>query len=319
MIQVDEVQFSGGKIFAAYDIQSPYPANGGLRVMRYHSEEEAKQEAIGLATKMIHKHHNYNTGFSGGKIVAKVDNFDPNTMSALIDRVGAYLNNKGGTFLTGCDLNFGDQEVHELHQQTKHVLAALNSDVHYAEATASGVIGAVNASLESLMIKNPKVLVHGCGAVGARCAKRLASNMDVLTYDLYPEKADISGCVNISNHTNWIDADFDILIMVSASRILSLNQVKRFNGEAIVCGANIPFVDEAAEQYAATNFLLIDEGIASAGAVIADSIEYYAPDKWVNISPETIYFFIENQVFNRSLGRKNRMLTIKEHFIGQLV
>jgi len=319
MIQVDELNFSGGTIFCAFSTNETYPANGGLRVMQYPDNNAAKSEAVGLASKMIYKHRNYHTGFSGGKIVAAVKNIEPDTMSSLIDEVGGYLNAQNGRFLTGCDLNFGDKEVTQLYSKSKHVLAALNSDVHYAEATAAGVIGAVKASVELKDIEAPKALVHGCGAVGSRSAKQLASKMNVMTFDLLEDRANINGCTNISSNQNWMDLDCDILIMVSASRILTLEDVQRFRGKAIVCGANIPFANEAAEAYAKEHFLLIDEGVASAGAVIADSIEYYAKDKWTTTAPQAIYNFIESQVFDLSMGRRNKALASKKQFIGELV
>lgn len=319
MIQVDELAFSGGTIFCAFSTQETYPANGGLRVMQYPSHRAAKEEAIGLASKMILKHRNYHTGFSGGKIVAAVKNLEAPTMLQLIEEVSCYLNSRKGRFLTGCDLNFGDREIEQLFQRSEHVLAALNSDVHYADATASGVIGAVWACLEQLELPDARVIVHGCGAVGSRCAQKLASDLEVSTYDLISEKAELPNCHNISALTNWWEQDCDLLIMVSASRILTLDQLKAFRGKAIVCGANIPFADAAAEQYAREHYLLIDEGIASAGAVIADSIEYYAKDKWKTTHPTTIYQFIQNQVFNLALGIKNDVLTKRTNFIGQLV
>jgi leucine dehydrogenase len=186
MIQVDELSFEGGKIFCAYSREGSFPANGGLRVMQYPSEKDAKIEAIGLASRMVQKHKNYRTGFRGGKIVAAVEALDSITITALIEKVGSYLNERKGDFLTGCDLNFGDREIAQLSKKSRHILAALNSDVHYAEATAAGVIGAVRACMESEGISSPRVIIHGCGAVGSRCAKRLASEMELSTYDFYP-------------------------------------------------------------------------------------------------------------------------------------
>lgn len=319
MIQVDELSFHGGKIFCAYAKNELFPANGGLRVMRYPSEKEAKLEAIGLASRMIQKHQNYHTGFRGGKIVASVQDLEPGTMSSLIEEVGFYLNERNGDFLTGCDLNFGDKEIEQLSKKSQYILAALNSNVHYAEATAAGVIGAVKACIDLKEMDSPKVMIHGCGAVGTRCAKRLASDMDVFTYDLFPNKADLEGCTNISHDHDWIDQAYDILIMVSASRVLDKQGLCRFKGSAIVCGANLPFADEETEQYAKDHFLLINEGIASAGAVIADSIEYYAREKWQSTAPSTIYEFIEQHTYALSLGKREYTFESEQKFIGQLI
>ncbi len=317
MIQVDELSFDGGQVFCAYAQNESLPANGGLRVMQYPSEKDAKMEAIGLAARMIQKHANYRTGFSGGKIVASLRERNPRTMKALIEVVGNYLNERQGDFLTGCDLNFGDREVVQLSKKSRYILAALDSEVHYAEATAAGVVGAVKACVKRKGIRAPRVIIHGCGAVGSRCAQRLAPHMQVSTYDLFPEKAALSGCINISEEQDWIDQPCDVLIMVSASRVIDQATLNRFRGDAIVSGANLPFADEATEAFADRQFLLIDEGVASAGAVIADSIEYYAREKWQSTPPQAIYDFIEQHIFELSFGKKK--LAAEQKFIGQLI
>lgn len=335
MIQIDERSVGAGTLYCAFSADEHYPANGGLRVMTYDSEQAARTEAEGLAARMVNKHNNYCTGFSGGKIVAAVPDLSTATLDAVIQGVSDYLNERAGQFLTGCDLNFGEREATRLAQTCTHVLAALDSEVHYADATARGVIGAVRAAIDQRNIRQPRILVHGCGAVGSRIAVRLAREMSVATFDILPSRADLPRCTNIS-HAEWSQHPTDILVLVSASRIINEVQLSRLAPQAVVCGANIPFVDDYTEAWVRQSCLLIDEGIASAGAVIADSIEYYAPEKWRTVAPERIYAFIEQQVYNLSRGRREKVriplangleytpthssaYSRKEHFIGQRI
>lgn len=319
MIQVDELSLNRGKVYCAFTPGARYPANGGLRIMTYPSPSCARDEAIGLAEKMVHKHANYHTGFSGGKIVANVPDLDAGTLREVIEEVGDYLNRCEGRFLTGCDLNFGESNALQLAERSPHVLAALHSGVHYAEATATGINGAVQAVIEQEKLTQPHILVHGCGAVGSRCARDLAKAHRVYTLDLLPERADISGCSNVSRHPDWREIPFDILVLVSASRLISISDLDRLSPSGIVCGANIPFLNDATEAYARRSFRLVDEGVASAGAVIADSIEYYKNDLWKSTSPEHIYRFIRRQVYRKAYTEQILPPENTSPFIGQLI
>ena len=45
------------------------PANGGLRLLCYPSDEECINDGLRLANLMKYKHDIYSTGFSGGKVL----------------------------------------------------------------------------------------------------------------------------------------------------------------------------------------------------------------------------------------------------------
>ena len=55
----------------AEDTDAKRPANGGLRVLNYPSDEACIADGQRLAGLMTHKHDLYGTGFAGGKIVAR--------------------------------------------------------------------------------------------------------------------------------------------------------------------------------------------------------------------------------------------------------
>jgi leucine dehydrogenase len=303
-ITVDECTFDGGRVFFAYDADFSFPINGGLRVMQYESFEQARKEASGLATAMIAKHNTYHTGFSGGKIVAAVEEINEQTIDALIDVVSHYLNSMNGMFYTGCDINFGEKEVQKLAAKTDFILAALDSPIHYADATAHGVLGGINAAIHDMKLSEPTLLVHGCGAVGSRVARKMDASAELMTFDIEYTRANIDACMNISGAVYWYTFPHDILVLVSASGIITLEMLQNLKARAIVCGANIPFASQEALDYARSNFLLIEESVASAGAVIADSIEHYATDKWATSDPRYVYHFIESLTFDAARSVK---------------
>ena len=55
----------------AEDTDAKRPANGGLRLLNYPSDEACIADGERLAGLMTHKHDLYGTGFAGGKIVAR--------------------------------------------------------------------------------------------------------------------------------------------------------------------------------------------------------------------------------------------------------
>ena len=64
----------------AEDTDDSRPANGGLRLLNYPSDEACIADGQRLAGLMTHKHDLYGTGFAGGKIVARAD--DPSADKA---------------------------------------------------------------------------------------------------------------------------------------------------------------------------------------------------------------------------------------------
>ena len=169
----------------AEDTDDSRPANGGLRLLNYPSDEACIADGQRLAGLMTHKHDLYGTGFAGGKIVARAD--DPNAVKAeLISITARLLESLEGTMITGCDLNTSLEDMERLNALTPHVLAAVGSNVDASAATAHGTLGAVEAVLgaELTHAQPGRALVHGCGAVGSTVARTLvAHDWTVFTVD----------------------------------------------------------------------------------------------------------------------------------------
>ena len=88
----------------AENTDSKRPANGGLRLLNYPSDEACIADGQRLAGLMTHKHDLYGTGFAGGKIVARAQ--EPAAVKdELISVTADLLESLDGSMITGCDLN----------------------------------------------------------------------------------------------------------------------------------------------------------------------------------------------------------------------
>ncbi|ABM71618.1 Hypothetical protein P9515_04091 [Prochlorococcus marinus str. MIT 9515] len=282
-----------------------YPSNGGLRLLNYETDIECLQDGFRLANLMKSKHDIYSTGFSGGKVVARSPNIS-SVKEKLISVTSELLENLGGRMITGCDLNTDMNDMEKLFKLTPHVLAAVNSKVDASTATAMGVIGAFEAFKEFIPYDLPNgVLVHGCGSVGSKVASELIKR-DIKTYvvDIDTEKTYINGAISLGNDKNWYRKTFDVILPCSISGLINTN-ISQFllKTKAIISAANAPFGNDVIpEKLRNSNVIVIPDPLVNAGAVIADSIERYAPVKWSNTRPEKIYDFVKNEVRKKCIS-----------------
>ena len=157
--------------------------------------------AQGLAFGMEVKHATYNTGFSGAKLVCAsatpVSEWNDKDKTHLMNVAASLLEELDGAMYTGCDMNVTTKDMDYLSEKCPYVLAAVGNDATCPnKATAYGVLGAVEATLGG-SVEGKKLLVHGCGGVGAYVAAELVElgAASVKTVDMTKEKADIAGCV----------------------------------------------------------------------------------------------------------------------------
>ena len=219
------------------------PANGGLRLLNYSSDEACIADGHRLASLMTHKHDLYGTGFAGGKIVARAAE-PASVKDELISVTADLLQSLNGAMITGCDLNTSLEDMERLMSLTPHVLAAVGSPVDASAATAFGTVGAVEAVLaQSLTEAKPgRALVHGCGAVGGTVAKTLIQHgWDVFTVDMDPERAGLPGATPLPPNSPWWDQELDLLLPCSISGLIDPEMASALQVKAIVPAANAPF------------------------------------------------------------------------------
>ena len=272
------------------------PSNGGLRVKTYQSEALAWEDCRNLSLVMTQKHRLYNTGFSGGKIVAVVSD-EQACKKQLLSLVGSLLNEFDGLMYTGCDLNTSLEDMQYLRNYSPYILAALDSQVDPSIATAYGVVGSIQGifgdSLEGLIF-----LVHGLGKVGKITALSLQElGGNIITYDAVPERANLPNCKNVSQDEDWWNIPYDALVPCSISSLITPTIVDSLNCRYIVGSANNPLSqDFVLNLLQSKSITFIPEAISSAGAVICDSVEFYCPSLFKQVDPECIYSFIQRIV-----------------------
>ncbi len=275
------------------------PANGGLRLLNYDNDMECLKDGFRLANLMKSKHDLYSTGFSGGKVVARSSNITQ-VKGKLITVTSQLLEDLNGKMITGCDLNTNLNDMEELFKLTPYVLAAVNSEVDASKGTAMGVIGAFEAFQKCFPSDLPNgVLVHGCGSVGCIVANELAKRgIKTFVVDIDIKRTNIPGTISLGNNKMWYKKRFDVILPCSISGLINTNNSQFLLGtKAIISAANAPFSNDLiSEKLMKSNVMVIPDPLVNAGAVIADSIEQYAPDTWKSSEPEQVYKFVQDQV-----------------------
>ena len=287
----------------AEDTDSKRPANGGLRLLNYPSDEACIADGERLAGLMTHKHDLYGTGFAGGKIVARAAEPDA-VKEELISVTAELLESLDGAMITGCDLNTSLEDMERLTALTPHVLAAVGSPVDASAATAHGTLGAVEAVLEKeLKDATPgRALVPGCGAVGGTVARHLVEHgWTVFTVDLDREKAGFPGATPLPDNCPWWELQLDLMLPCSISGLIDADMGAALRTPAIVPAANAPFQQpQLAEDLRQRGVRVLPDPLVNAGAVIADSIERFSPDAWKDAGAKDVYAFVRDEVRRRA-------------------
>lgn len=294
------------------------PANGGLRLLNYSSDEICVADGKRLAELMTHKHDLYGTGFAGGKIVARAQKLE-SIKEELISITACLLNSLKGAMITGCDLNTNLIDMEQLMKSTPYVLAAVGSPVDASAATAQGTLGAIEAVLGAdLQSVSPgRALVHGCGAVGNALARYLlALDWSVFTIDINSERAKIPGAIALPVDYSWWGIDVDLLLPCSISGLIDEEIALALRVKAIVPAANAPFEQpELADNLRWRGIRVLPDPLVNAGAVIADSIERFAPAAWRDAGSDEVYAFVRAKVRQRAslfLNQRNQGLSVND-------
>ena len=300
----------------AEDTDAKRPANGGLRLLNYPSDEACIADGERLAGLMTHKHdlwHRFRRRqrpWPGHSEPAAVKD-------ELINVTAELLQSLDGAMITGCDLNTSLEDMERLTELTPHVLAAVGSPVDASAATAHGTLGAVEAVLErDLKDAEPgRALVHGCGAVGGTVARTLVEHgWTVFTVDLSRERAAIPGATPLPQRCSWWELKLDLLLPCSISGLIDAAMADALRTEAVVPAANAPFQNpQLADELRRRGIRVLPDPLVNAGAVIADSIERFSPEAWRNAGAEDVYAFVRCEVRERAanyLSRRDQGLSV---------
>ena len=152
------------------------PAHGGIRRWAYASQAAALADVVALARAMTHKCALSEVAAGGGKAVI-LDHPGLDREGAY-RRVGRAVEQLGGAFYTGPDVNTTAENLRWVGEETRYVATdAADGPGDLAAATADGVLSAWLALAEELDAQPSQLhcVVQGLGAVGMGLCERLSA------------------------------------------------------------------------------------------------------------------------------------------------
>ncbi len=254
------------------------PAHGGIRRWPYADLAAAERDVVALARAMTWKCALADVPAGGGKAVI-VDRPDLDRRAAY-RAVGRVVEQLGGAFFTGPDVNTTAADLAEVAAVTRYV--ATDGDDgpgDLAAATAEGVLAALLALAERLRapVEGLRCVVAGLGAVGFGLCERLAARgAQLAVFDLQPERTaaavDALGARALAAE-EVLATEADIFAPCALGGVVT-EQVAQSLPVRGVCGAaNNVFADEAAAAAAhGRGLLVVPDFVANAGALIQGAL-----------------------------------------------
>jgi len=254
------------------------PAHGGIRRWPYESFEAALCDVVALARAMTFKCALAEIPAGGGKAVI-VDR--PGLDRAAAYRlVGRAVEDLGGRFYTGPDVNTTAEDLRWVAEETRFVATdAADGPGDLAFATSAGVISAMMALAAELEVApaDLHVVVQGLGAVGMGCAARLAEiGARISVYDVAADRVAHAvaqyGAVALSADA-VTQTRCDVFAPCALGGVLTEEVAAALPARG-VCGAanNIFASDAAAVVSHRRGVVVVPDFIANAGALIQGAL-----------------------------------------------
>ena len=182
------------------------------------------------------------------------------------------------------------------------------TDVLPNTATAAGVLGAVTACVDG-DVRGKTFVVHGCGGVGGAVAAGLVSSARPRSRRwTSTETGRDPGLRGPGPRGQVVGRRVRRARACSASGVLTAERASELICRSVVGASNLPFASVEARRVAEARCVVAPEGVTSAGAVIVDSIEHYAPLNFGEAPPSKVYDFTFEAVRRRrtSCWRRRR-------------
>jgi leucine dehydrogenase len=258
------------------------PALGGVRIMRYGSEDDALNDALRLSRGMTYKAAISELPCGGGKCVILLQ--DGMKRAEAFEAYGQMVESLNGRFFTGRDVGITDDDLQAIARATKYVAkepdAALG-DV--SEHTAIGVWHGMRACLEFAGLlksgKKIRVAIQGVGSVGlflARILKR--EGMELVVADVNAERAQEAAKelgARVAAPKEIFSVDCDVLAPCALGGVLDAETIARAQAR-IICGCanNQLATPEAGDELARRGIVYAPDYLVNAGGLIRGA-EYF--------------------------------------------
>jgi len=295
---------TGAKAIVAVHSTQLGPAHGGIRRWPYESLEAAMGDVVALARAMTNKCALAGIPAGGGKaVIVDQPGLD---REAVYRMVGRAVDQLGGTFFTGPDVNTTAEDLRWVAEETPHVATdAEDGPGDLAAATSEGVLSAMLALAENLGCEanGMHVVVQGLGAVGMGCVARLAAmGAQVSVYDVVPERIEQAvadhGAVALAADKVF-KTRCDVFAPCALGGVLTESVAQRLPARGVCGAANNVFGDEAASEILhARGVPVVPDFLANSGALIQGALWNL---KQVRIAPDRL----------QSIGETTRALLVR--------
>ena len=258
------------------------PALGGVRIMRYASEDEALADALRLSRGMTYKAAISELPCGGGKCVILLR--EEMKRAEAFEAYGQLVESLNGRFFTGRDVGITDEDLQAIARTTKYV--AKEPDLalgDISEHTAIGVWHGMRACLEFAGLlksgKKIRVAIQGVGSVGMLLGRILQrEGYELIVADVSAERANEAGKelgARVVTPTEILFAECDVLAPCALGGVLDAETVARVQAQ-IICGCanNQLATPEAGDELARRGIVYAPDYLVNAGGLIRGA-EYF--------------------------------------------
>ena len=271
---------SGLRGFLAIHSTRRGPALGGVRLLRYRTEDDALEDALLLSRAMTLKCALAELPAGGGKaVILERPGFK---RGAAFEAFGHVVEALGGRFHTGPDVGIQAADLEGIGRGTSHV--ARENDPRLGDIgqhTAMGVSHAMRACFEFAGIapRRARVVIQGAGSVGAWLARILAEAGCAITL----ADIDASRARKVAREVDGVTipaaralaAECDVLAPCALGGVLNARTIPKLRAR-IVCGAanNQLATPADGDRLARRGVLYAPDFLVNSGGVIRGA-EYY--------------------------------------------
>jgi leucine dehydrogenase len=272
---------SGAHVIVAVHLNALGPALGGVRLWRYKSPIDGVRDALRLSRGMTLKAAAAGLELGGGKgvICANAPRPRGRERRGLLLDFGDLVESLDGRYVTAEDVGICPDDLIAVRERTAHVTGLPPEHGGTGDPspfTALGVEAAMRAAAMERFgtreLAGCRVVVSGLGHVGAKLARRLASQgAEVAAADIDPAKRRLARELDLE----WVDpdrqlvAECDILAPCALGAVIDEANLPLLRCE-VICGSanNQLAADSLAAPLAHRGVLYAPDFVANAGGLI---------------------------------------------------
>ncbi len=254
------------------------PALGGVRIMRYASEDAALEDALRLSRGMTYKASLAGLPCGGGKTVILLR--EEMNRPAAFEAFGQLVESLRGRYFTGRDVGITDGDLAAIGRTTRFVAReGADEPGDISLSTAIGVWHGMRACLEWAGLKKARVAIQGVGSVGLELARILKrEGFNLLIADVHRARVEEAAQelgAQVMAPEEILGTVADVFAPCALGGVISLDSISKLKAR-IVCGCanNVLASPEAGDELARRGVLYAPDYLVNAGGLIRGA-EYY--------------------------------------------